>query len=434
MPPTRHPNILLLTSHDTGRHISPYGVATVHTPALDALAADGVRFDQYFTTSPVCSPARGAMLTGRYPQTNGLMGLTHDPWDWAFNPGERHLSQILRDSGYHTALFGIQHESERGAALGFHERHLERGQGRQHPAGEVAAATATFLAGEAAARAPFYAQVGFFETHRPFAYGGVEPDDTLGVYVPPYLEPNAAARAQLAQLQGAGRALDNAVGTILAALDRSGLAGQTIVIYTTDHGIEFPRAKWFLYDAGIAVALLLRWPGGGVTGGRVCDWLLSNVDFLPTLLDLAGVPVPPGVEGRSFAAWCAGGAASPPRDAIFAIFQGGNNESRCIRTRDAKLIRTFTPRRRHELPIDVANVVQRIRCPTVELFDLMRDPYEFADVSADPAYAAVRADLSARLWSWLEEVDDPILRGPVPTPYYREAIAEYENFVRGRAG
>jgi arylsulfatase A-like enzyme len=419
------PNILVLTSHDTGRHIGPYGVKTVHTPALDALAADGVRFDQYFTTSPVCSPARGAMLTGRYPQSNGLMGLTHDPWDWTLNAGERHLSHILRDAGYHTALFGIQHETERGAELGFAERHLERGQGQRHPAGEVAAAAAAFLTGEAAARAPFYTQVGFFETHRPFDYGGVELDDSLGVFVPPYLQANDAARAQLAHLQGAVRTLDNAVGAILAALDASGLAENTIVIYTTDHGIEFPRAKWFLYDAGIAVALLMRWPGGGITGGRVCDWLLSNVDFVPTLLDLAGVPIPGNVEGRSFAAWFAGEAAPPPRDAVFAMFQGANNESRCIRTRDAKLIRTFTPRRRHELPIDIANVVQRVRCPTVELFDLARDPNEFTDVGGDPAYAAVRADLSARLWAWLEAVNDPVLRGPVPTPYYQEAIAEY---------
>ena len=101
----------------------------------------------------------------------------------------------------------------------------------------------------------------------------------------------------------------HAVGTILAALDASGLAENTIVVYTTDHGIEFPRAKWFLYDAGIAVALLMRWPGGGITGGRVCDWLLSNVDFVPTLLDLAGVPIAQTVEGRSFAAWFADEAA-----------------------------------------------------------------------------------------------------------------------------
>jgi arylsulfatase A-like enzyme len=423
---SQRPNILLITSHDTGRHLGPYGVETVHTPALDALATDGVRFDNSFTTSPVCSPSRGAMLTGRYPQSNGLLGLTHDPWDWTLNPGERHLSHLLRDAGYHTALFGIQHESEDGASLGFRERHLERRPGRgRYPAGEVAAATAAFLAGEAAARAPFYAQIGFFETHRPFDSGGVAPDDSKGGWTPPYLLPNDASRADLARLQGAARALDAAVGVILAALEGSGLARDTLVVYTTDHGIEFPRAKWFLYDAGIGVALVMRWPGGGIAGGQARDQLLSNVDLLPTLLDLVGVPTPANVEGRSFADLLDHGPPRPPREAVFAMFQGGANESRGVRTARHKLIRNFAPRRRHELPIDISNVVQRARCPTVELFDLARDPDELADVGADPAYAAIRAGLSERLWAWLDAVRDPILRGPVPTPYYREAIAEY---------
>ena len=156
-----------------------------------------------------------------------------------------------------------------------------------------------------------------------------------------------------------------------------------------------------------------------------CDWLLSNVDFLPTLLDLIGAPVPASVQGRSFVGAFGRGEAGPPRDAIFGMFGGVTNESRCIRTDRYKLIRTFTPRRRHEVPIDITAVTQRVKCPVVELFDLERDPHEFTDVGADPAYAAVRADLSERLWAWLDEVEDPILRGPVPTPYYHEAIAEH---------
>ena len=81
------PNIIIITTHDTGRHFGCYGVDTVHTPAIDAIADDGFKFTNYFTTSPVCSPSRGAMLTGRYPQSNGLIGLTHSPWDWCFNEG-----------------------------------------------------------------------------------------------------------------------------------------------------------------------------------------------------------------------------------------------------------------------------------------------------------------------------------------------------------
>ena len=108
---SQRPNILIITNHDSGRHFGCYGVETVHTPAIDALAADGMRFENYFATVPLCSPSRGAMLTGRYPQSTGLMGLTHAPWHWSLNKGEQHLSHILRDAGYHTALFGLQHEA-----------------------------------------------------------------------------------------------------------------------------------------------------------------------------------------------------------------------------------------------------------------------------------------------------------------------------------
>lgn len=420
------PNIIVVTTHDTGRHFGCYGVDTVDTPAIDALAANSCRFTNYFATSPVCSASRGAMLTGRYPQSNGLMLLTHAPWNWSYRPGERHLSHILRDAGYYTALFGLQHEASDTSTLGFQATSLERRpEGGRYPAGEVAQALASFLHSEAASRAPFYAQVGFFETHRPFDFGGVQPDASRGVFVPPYLLDNEAARADLAHLQGAVRAVDQAVGTITAALAASGLERDTILIFTVDHGIEFPRAKWFLYDSGIAVALLVRWPGGGIAGGSTCDWLLSNVDLLPTLLDLAGVPIPERVEGRSFAGAFGRGAPTPPRDAIYAMFESNTNAGRCVRTGRLKLIRSFVPMRRFDLPVDVANPVRRATCPVVELFDLAADPHEFHDVAGDPAYAEAYASMSERLWSWLEQVRDPILRGPVPTPYYEMAIAEY---------
>ena len=283
------PNIILITTHDTGRHFGCYGIETVHTPTLDAIAGDAYLFDNYFTTVPVCSPSRGAMLTGRYPQTNGLVGLTHSPWDWYFHEGERHLSHILRDIGYHTGLFGLQHESADTNTLGFQETYAQRKpNGGRALCLDVAESLATFLKSDAASKSPFYAQVGFFETHRPHDYGEVTPDDSKGVYVPPYLKEDEISRAELALQQGAIRRVDEAVTIIHNALQESGLEDNTIFIFTVDHGIEFPRAKWFCYDAGIEVALIMRWPGGGIQGGEVCNHLLSNVDLLPTLIELIG--------------------------------------------------------------------------------------------------------------------------------------------------
>ena len=143
----------------------------------------------------------------------------------------------------------------------------------------VADALADFLSTDAVSKTPFYAQVGFFETHRPHDFGDVEPDDSKGVDVPPYLVDDEISRRELALQQGAIRRVDAAVQIITDALRESGLEDDTLLVFTVDHGIEFPRAKWFCYDAGIGVALLMRWPGGGIEGGQACDHLLSNVDF-----------------------------------------------------------------------------------------------------------------------------------------------------------
>ena len=444
------PNIIIITTHDTGRHLGCYGVETVHTPALDAIAEDGFKFTRYFTTSLVCSPSRGAMLTGRYPQSNGLIGLTHSHWNWRFHEGERHLSHILRDAGYHTALFGLQHEASNLDDLGFEAVHARR----RSTAPVVARTLADFLRTDAARKAPFYAQVGFFETHRPHDFGDVEPDDSKGVFVPPYLVDNETSRKALALQQGAIRRMDDAVRIITDALAESGLEDDTLLVFTVDHGIEFPRAKYFCYDSGIGVALLMRWPGGDVRGGITCDHLLSNVDFLPTLMDLIGQPVPGNVEGISFAQVFTNPDAPPTRDAVFSLFC--DSDSRSIRTDRYKFIRHFSPRRLMDTPVDMTISPEAViydflgRClidapgtaknppkpripqPVAQLYDLENDPNEFDDVARNPEYRDIYNALSQRLWQWMEDVNDPTLKSPLPTPYYWEAMADYRTPTRNR--
>ena len=424
------PHVLLITCHDLGRHLGCYGVDSVQTPNLDALAASGVRFTRAFCTSPGCSPSRATLATGRYPHSNGVMGLAHEPFGWGLAPGERHVAALLHERGYETHLFGLQHVTVGPSEqLGF-DRVYGRGTGR-----DVAGQVAAFLDGNAPAR-PLYLEVNLEEPHRPFDQGGVAPDTARGLRVPPYLPDTPATREDVAGLQGAIREADAAVGRILAALERAGLAGATLVTFTTDHGLALPRAKGTLYDPGIETALLLRWPGIGPAAGRgsaVVDGLVSHVDFLPTLLEALGMPPPGNLQGRSYLPLLRGGGAG--RDAIYAekTYHSYYDPMRAVRTARHKLIRNFETAFAVEVPGDVqqggafrSDVARYVATthPALELYDLETDPLEERNLAGQPATAALQRELDARLWAWMAETGDPLLAGPVASPSYRRALEQ----------
>ncbi|MCX7600054.1 MAG: sulfatase, partial [Armatimonadetes bacterium] len=325
------------TCHDLGQHLGCYGAATVNSPNLDRLAGEGVRFSSSFCVAPSCSPSRAAIATGRYPHSNGVMGLCHGNFAWDLHPAERHLAGILAEAGYRTVLAGVQHETRRPHDMGWQEV-----LGGRH-AGEVAEGAARWLRQTGCRSQPFYAQIGFFEPHRMFHTFGPDPDHSRGVTVPPWLVDEPSAREEFAGYQGAIRTMDSAVGQVLAALDDLGLRDNTMVIFTTDHGMPFPRAKCSLYDPGISVALIIRWPSRGWAGGRVFAEMISNVDYLPTILDAVGVPIPENVQGRSFAPLL-DGREYVPRTEIFAemTYHDYFDPRRCIRTRTHKLIANFS--------------------------------------------------------------------------------------------
>jgi len=265
-----------------------------------------------------------------------------------------------------------------------------------------------------------------------FIGDSIVPDEERGVAVPPYLQDTVLAREELAELQGAVRALDAAVGRLLAGLHQRGLAERTIVAFTTDHGLALPRAKCSLYDPGLETALLLRLPGQDVAGGRTLDPLMSNVDLLPTLLDLLGVPIPGRVQGRSVAPALIGGALTP-REAIFGemTYHDYYDPRRCVRTARHKLIVNFTaapgfmdpsqswrPRTTTVEPPDPAVAYH----PLLELYDLADDSHEWQNLADDPDHATIRAELLARLASWMGETGDPLLAGAVMPPLHRIAL------------
>ena len=428
--PHTPPNILIITTHDSGQHFGCYGVPTVQTPAIDRLASEGVCFDNMFAASPICSPSRGTLLSGQYPLTNGLVGLAGGSWNWSFHDPHVHLSHRLREAGYETAMFGLQHETTTIGTLGFDHTagHGVKRDGVARAAGAIAETAAAFIA-DRPHEQPFYAQVGFHETHTPYRFADCEPDDRLGVWMPPYAKTHgwpawatllqrfggdpAFARRHLAELQGSVAEVDRAVDCLLAALERSGQADNTLVLFNTDHGPELPGAKWTMYDPGLRIAFMLRWPAGGITGGRRCDWLLGNVDFLPTLYDLIERNPPDYLEGVSFAAACRDTAPGPgPRETVYSHWVDGLNVA--VRTRSHKLIRNL-------VPVDSTGRA----CPPYELYDLERDPLELVDVAGEPAYAATLADLQARMQIWLAAHNDPVAHADLPVGEHTAMLADY---------
>jgi N-sulfoglucosamine sulfohydrolase len=421
-------SVLFFTCHDLGQHLGCYGQRTVTSPALDQLAATGVRFARSFCTAPQCSPSRASLHTGRYPHSTGVMGLAHAPYGWRLDPRERHVAHLLADAGYTTTLVGMQHLIERGSAH-------ELGYQRVLPvasADEEALATVALLRELASQDRPFYLEIGFEEPHRPYTFGGAQPDETRGVAIPPYLPDAPASRTDLAAFQGAIRQMDHGVGTILGALHDLGLADRTCVVFATDHGAAMPRAKCTLYDPGIEIALLWRWPAAGLADGRVISELISNVDVTPTLLQGLGLTAPPNLHGQSF--WpLLQTLPYTPRQEVFAekTFHTYYEPMRAIRTRRHKLIVNFEVSTSVDVPSDVRESpmyplmraqLDGVRSP-VELYDLIADPWEQRNLADDPAVAAEQADLCRRLLVWMQETDDPLLNGPVASPYYLSALA-----------
>jgi len=422
-----HPNIVFITCHDLGRHLGCYGRATVDSPALDALAASGARFDRAFCTAPQCSPSRASLHTGRYPHATGVLGLAHPPFGWRLPPRERHLAHLLRDHGYATCLVGMQHLIAHGQAeeLGY-ERVLPVA-----PAPEAAAAAVAVLRDLAASDQPFYLELGFEEPHRPFDFGGATPDDRLGVKVPQYLPDGPEARRDFAAFQGAIRRMDQGAGVVLRELDDLGLTANTWVIFTADHGAPMPRAKATLYDPGIEVALLMRWPDGGIGPGQAFERLISNVDVVPAMLDGLGLALPGNLHGRSF--WPLLRSESyQPRQAIFVekTFHTHYEPMRGVRTATHKYIVNFEVGTAVDVPADVQqSPIYPLLIPAfgpvrdqVECYDLTVDPWEGENIAGAPEIAEVETELRHRLRDWMIETGDPLLTGPVASPYYRAAI------------
>lgn len=405
---TERPNVVWMLADDAGMpDFGCYGHPYIQTPNVDALAANGARFTRAFVTAPQCSPSRSSIYVGKYAHTTGTEDLHQ-----ALHPSETIIPERLQGVGYHTGMLGKLHlgkptrskfdfSGRVGDWLRFmHERPKDR---------------------------PFFLGIGFLEPHRPYRFDTRIPQYTADeVIVPDYLPDTRKVRLDLARYYTAITRLDHKLGQLVDFLDQEGLGDNTFIVFSSDHGQPFPRAKGFLYDPGIRVPLVARWPGHIPQGTR--HGLASLIDLGATTLEIAGLAVPEALPTRSMWAQFQDPDA-PGRDAIFAErnWHDIDDHVRAIRTERYKYIRNAyfdTPpalpadvhsspsfrsvrqaNRRGELTESQAQILQSPR-PEEELYDLTNDPQEFNNLVADPAYRETVETLRQRVHDWSEATDD----------------------------
>jgi arylsulfatase A-like enzyme len=392
------------------------------TPNLKRLAEEGVLFRQAFCTSPTCSPSRAALLTGESPHNNGMLGLA---WH-RFTPGDysHHLIHTLGAKGYHSVLAGFQHITYNFSSIGYDRMLFDPEIHGKKMARDIIENTheraAAFLLDHPPQ--PFFLAVGFWEAHREFYEPG--PLENPAFRLPPSPLPDTPeTRADMAGFTASVRVLDEKMGVVLRALERGGLAENTLVICTTDHGPPFPRMKCNLFDGGIRVMLILRGPGGFL-GGKVVDAMVSHLDIYPTVCDLTEIEKPPWLQGKSLLPLVRS-EASEIHDEIFAEinYHVSYEPVRCVRTRRWKYIKRFDGRTEAVLSNCDASISKSVWLehgyPGVNeesLYDLVADPNEGENLVGEPGAEAVLDSLRKRLHRWMVDTNDPLLRGSVPAP------------------
>jgi len=348
------------------------------------------------------------------PHNNGMMGLAHR--GFSLKPEVKYLPQILSENGYHTYLFGVQHESRDSTKLGYQKVF----QGESRSCTKVVPLLNNFLLTNPPQ--PFFISVGFSETHRKFPEIENIPKD---LKAPSFLPDEPEVKKDIAGLNAMVERVDKYLGETFEILKKTGFSETTLVIFTTDHGIAFPGAKATLLDPGIGIFLIMRGPGG-FKGGKESDMLLSNLDFTPTILDYLGIKVPSEMQGKSFLP-IVRGEEKRIREEIYIelTYHAAYDPMRGIRTEKYKYIRNFEIRPWY-FPPNIDNgfskdifkkkgYFNKLR-PFEFLFDLRKDPLERNNLAGRPEYREILEKLRKRLIEWMEETSDPLLEGPVPLP------------------
>jgi arylsulfatase A-like enzyme len=451
------PNVVLIIADDLAWDDSgAYGNRKVGTPNIDRLAREGLKFNRAFVTISSCSPSRSSMITGRYPHNTDAEQL-----HWPLPPAQVTFVEKLKAAGYWTAASGKWHLGEAiKSRFDLVDDPGEAGFQTDPKTGKMLAKDDSGSAGwlpvmrQRPKDKPFFLWFAALDPHRDYVENSIpKPHKPADVIVPPHLPDAPEVRYELALYYDEITRLDGNVGKVIAELEQQGVADNTLILFISDNGRPFPGAKTTMYDSGIKTPLLARWPRT-IRRGITSDSLVSSVDLAPTILQLAGLPIPPTVQGKSFAATLTNPKAKT-RDAIYAEKNWHDYEDRvrAVRTERFKYIRNDyadlagTPsadagrsptmdaiRRLHKegkLTAHQARIFQKPR-PAEELYDVVADPQEVNNLANDPRHAKTLTELRAKLKTWGSETNDVLPVRRTPDEFDRETGQPLPNRKRPR--
>jgi N-sulfoglucosamine sulfohydrolase len=440
----KRPNILWLVGENISHDLGCYGAKNVHTPNLDRLAAEGVRFTNVFATNPACAPSRSAFMLGMYQTTTDTHHMrSHRSDDFKLPEGVRPMTHRLQDAGYTTA--NIKMIGERPVGTGKLDLNFVN-EGPIYQSEDWAALKS---------KQPFFAQINSHEVEYDIydrQSARKERVEWVGerehvknatpenVTPPPYYPDHRLVREEWARYLNSVSGMDVRIGWVLDQLRKDGMDDDTIVVFFADNGRLEPRGIHWCYDSGLRVPMIIRWPKNypppaGFGAGSVNDQIISLIDVCTTTLDFAGIAKPHLMQGRVIL----GPRAEAPRCYAFAARDRIDETVQRIRSVHESryhYIRTFTKgptfaslnrykekcfpilplmrgmMGRGELRGAPLALMQRSG-PREELYDIKADPHEISDLidSAKPDHRAALQRLRAALDTWMIETGD---RGAIP--------------------
>ena len=421
--PQKQPNILWISTEDLSPHFGCYGDKVAKTPNTDRLASQGIRYTNVFTTAAISAPCRAGIITGMYQTSIGCMHMrttsyrrsVENPIEFTAVPPHyvKTFTEYLRSAGYYCTnnnKTDYQFAKDPVPASIWDE----------------CSRTAHYR-NRSARSQPFFAVFNWIGTHESqnWNLNNVK-TDPKSVKVPPYYPDNEIIRKNLAKMYDNVERLDSVVGVLLNELEKEGELDNTIIFFWGDHGDGLPRSKRWLYDSGLNIPLIIKFPDKS-KAGTVDARLISSIDLGPTVLSLAGVPVPAHMQGIPFL----GNQAGSPRDAVFAA-RDRVDESydmiRSVRTGSYLYIRNYYPNEPFPIWVPYLSNMpiykEMLRLgaegkltgpqkswmaysrPPEELYDVKADPYQINNLINDPRLKPVLEDLRSRHRQWTIETGD----------------------------